>query len=103
MSKKSGESLSSELDRFFLTLLKEAYPDKSPDQPVNPDAPKVSYGDRLRLFDSGVRWVQVKNKVDPEGETDEFGKARQQFAKRGARSRGADTAASAAAVNGHDG
>ena len=57
------------------------------------DGPKVGFVDKLRLFDSGVKWVATKNKVDPEQETDAFGLAREQLTGR-SRGRGASGAVS---------
>jgi hypothetical protein len=71
----SEENLVTHLDDFFLNLMTEAYP-QSVAEILDDGAPKIGFVDRVRLFDSGVRWVMVKNKVSPEEEEDAFAAAR---------------------------
>jgi hypothetical protein len=80
----SNDRLMTEIDEMFIRLMGEAYPAKSDEPPAEgaSTAVKVGFVDKLKLFDSGVKWVQVKNKIDPEQETDEFSKAREQYAGR---------------------
>lgn len=71
--KPPEETLVDHLDAFFLQLMTEAYP-PAPDP--DGEGQKVGFVERVRLFDSGVRWVMIKNKVDPEEEEGAFATAR---------------------------
>ena len=75
MKPGSKDGLINELDVFFTKLMEEANP-PIPETGMGDDGPKIGFVDKLRLFDSGVKWVQVKNKIDPDGELDEFAEAR---------------------------
>jgi hypothetical protein len=76
MAKKPAEEgLADHLDAFFLQLMNEAYPEPTEAAPDD-EGPTVGFVDRVRLFDSGVRWIMVKNKVSPEEEEDAFAAAR---------------------------
>jgi hypothetical protein len=93
------DRLINDLDGLFSRLLEEAYPVISEEEAPQ-DGPKVGFVDKLRLFDSGVKWVATKNKVDPEQETDAFGLAREQLTGR-SRGRGASGAPPRANGSGH--
>lgn len=98
MSKSPKDNLVSRLDHFFTSLLEEAEK-VTPDGEVPPaDAgPKIGFIDKLRLFDSGVKWVATKNKVDPADDDDAFSRARRALGGSGKRS----SASSSSDVNGH--
>jgi hypothetical protein len=73
---KPQEGLVDHLDTFFLRLMQEAYPGENDAEVAEDDAPKVGFVDRVRLFDSGVRWISIKNRVSPDEEEDAFAAAR---------------------------
>lgn len=96
MKSKSSpeESLAGHLDTFFLRLMEEAYPASAP--PEDDAAGRVGFVDRVRLFDSGVRWVATKHRVNPEEEEDAFAAAR----RRAISGKGGRGAAGSSAANG---
>lgn len=82
------------MDQFFLELMAEARATKdSGDDAESSDTPKVSFGDRLKLFSEGRAWVAVKNKVAPDDDTDQFAEARNKLV---GRARGGNPTAKAA-------
>lgn len=66
------------MDQFYMELMAEARATRpgGDDDLESSGAPKVSFGDRLKLFSEGRAWVAVKNKVAPEEESDAFSDAR---------------------------
>jgi hypothetical protein len=96
-------SLGEKLDDYYLALLEECQPGKTdesaPDGGTG-DALPMPFLDRLKLFEAGVRWVAVKNKVEAEVEQDAFGKLRSKYNRqRGAGGRGAPAAPSNGAAS----
>lgn len=94
------DTLISELDDFFKTILEECTPNVGDpeDSQSAPAGPRVGLVDRLKVFEAGVRWVAVKNKLDSGEIDDEFAKLRRGYRNGGTGSRGA--AASAKHANG---
>jgi hypothetical protein len=82
---KPQEGLVDHLDTFFLRLMQEAYPGENDPDLLSEDGPKVGFVDRVKLFDSGVRWVATKNKVSPDEEEDAFAAARKKTIRSGNR------------------
>lgn len=85
-----NDSLISMMDAMFKTLCEEASltisdPDES--QPAD-TGPKIGFIDRLKLFESGTRWVAVRNKIDPGGDDDAFGQLRRGYGNSGPRRSG---------------
>ena len=75
--KPKKSSLSSALDDFALTLIEEANGSKvAPEGDGVPDdgskAERVEFRDRVGLFTALTRWVQVKHRIDPEEEKDQW-------------------------------
>lgn len=86
MSKTKKDGLVSELDQFYSSLLEEAKGVTSGGEVSAEDAgPKIGFIDKLRLFDSGVKWVATKNKVDPDDDDDAFSRARDKLRGSGKR------------------
>ena len=75
----SNGTFAKDLDNLFAKLMKEAYPDIPDAETADDAAQKLGFVDKLRLFDSGVRWVQVKNRLTPEDDTDEFAESRKKL------------------------
>jgi hypothetical protein len=78
MSDTTNESLIREWDEFLLELREEVKASTKPNSDGT-SAPKIGFVDKLKLFEAGGKWVQVRNKVDPEESVDEFAKARDKF------------------------
>lgn len=98
MSKTKKDGLINRLDTYFMNLLEEAE-GVTPEGEVSAEGagPTIGFIDKLRLFDSGVKWVATKNKVDPDDDDDAFSRARDKL--RGTGKRGG--AASSSDINGH--
>ena len=92
------DQLINTLDLFFQTMLEEARkaPVGDADEPSD-----YGFGEKLKLFEAGVRWVAVKNKIEPEGPaTDAFSKLRDRAVRGTRRSGAAGAAAAPGAANG---
>ena len=99
MASPKNDSLIGQLDDFFEVLMNRAKPrivGEEASAPTNPDAVPIGFLDQLKVFEAGVRWVQVKNRLEPEPDTDAFGELARGY-HRGARKRGSRAAASEAA------
>ena len=92
------DQLISDLDDFFHTMLEEARKAPAGDAD-NPS--EYGFGEKLKLFAEGVRWVAVKNKIEPEGPaTDAFSKLRKRAGSGARRSRAVVTAPAPGLING---
>jgi hypothetical protein len=80
--KPQKSSLAIELDAFALTLIEEAKGNKltvTCDEEAAQPQEKIDFGDRVSLFTALTRYLQVKNRIDPDpGEKDKWGN---EFAK----------------------
>lgn len=87
-----NDSLVTRLDALFTKMVEEC--EAAVDKPES----TITFTDRLRVFDAGVKWVATKNRLEPEDTTDAFGRLRNTHARRGSRGGrpgGADSAGSA--------
>jgi hypothetical protein len=77
----------------------EGWPDETPTAENEPDP--ISFGDRLRLFEAGLKWCSVRDKVAETDESDPFGALRERYTRSTRRSNaGATTPKAGAAPNG---
>jgi hypothetical protein len=105
-------NLVSVLDEMFLSLKSEASganPNVESEVGDNPpgwpnegrtarEPDEIGFQDRLRLFEAGLKWAGVRDKVAGEDDNDDFGKLRERFSRRtGSGSSRAAKAASGAA------
>lgn len=99
MAKDANDKLISRMDDFFNALLEDARPtisDRDESQPSD-TGPKIGFVDRLKVFEAGTRWLLVRNRIDPGGEDDEFGRLQRGY---NGRSRGRGAAKATVGANG---
>lgn len=97
--KNANDQLISVMDAFFKKLCKDCDPtisDRDESQPSD-TGPKIGFVDRLKVFEAGTRWLLVRNRIDPGGEDDEFGRLQRSY---NGRSRGRGAAKATVAANG---
>ena len=91
MSGSKNSDLISILDDLFESLREEARPSNMEADGQAGDGPKIGFVDRLKLMEVGSRWVQIRNRIEPNDESDPFTEARQKLVG-GTRRRGSATA-----------
>jgi hypothetical protein len=98
MAETKNAELIGILDELFSSLREEARPSKLSDDSDDPDAgPQIGFVDRLKLMEVGSRWVQIRNRIDPQDESDAFSEARNKLV---GRARGGGAAQKGVRTNG---
>lgn len=83
------DNLVNDLDDFFKKMLEDA---KAATPTDGDEPPEFGFGEKLKLFQAGVQWVAVKNRLEPEGlPTDAFSKLRGRAVRSAARGGRTDT------------